>query len=799
MADETVVARLTIDSSGVVRGVNETGDALRTLGAHADEAGFHIGKLGARFFEAFLARDALWKAMDAGRDVMRDMIKDTEDYEQAQFKLSAVIKATGDASGVTFKQIKDLADEMEGSTLFKSEDIETAAAQMMTFKNVQGATLTEGIKLAADLASVYGMNLSETIRNVGRALDSPIQATRLLREYGIQLTKAQQDQLKVWDATGEKMKEQAMLLDILSGKVAGAAEAMDHGLKGATHDLDTAWKNLMVNEGLELSKSIDGIREWATEHENAVKAVMASAAAWAPMTAVFAQHLDEQTQSPEQKSFYRLQSAQQDFYSNLAPRMRKMGALPGDVANPETALTYATNNDRGSGPMHDMIDALTTVVNLREQAAGAIQKEAMLQHNATLAAQEQVRLSKQEAADAVRAAAEKKAAAAAERMLQSDTDKVGGLRDETAEMRMTNAEIARYEILKNSGNMALADEAFRLTTVIDQYHAEQKALDEAARKQEELNRKKEEATQRVEDYIARLNEESTALQLGDKASPGGHDAAVKEASSPGERAAIAAAEQRLTFYKLLAAARSRDEKEEDASAKRVEALWEHSLKRIVDDFASLFDKVLSGKEHSFKQFCSDILAAWSKTLSQMGAEMLTSQLFGGQSSPGGGSGGTGAAGGILSGIIGGLLSGGDGSNLPFGQMMQTATDASAEGAASVDASIAAGVFHAGGVAGRESNGFRSMPAGLFASAPRYHGGLAGDEMPAVLRRGESVLTPEQMREVSSGGDTHVHLHLSAVDGRSAEQFLTANQGHIARIVGDAVTKNRTFANHVRGR
>ena len=60
-------------------------------------------------------------------------------------------------------------------------------------------------------------------------------------------------------------------------------------------------------------------------------------------------------------------------------------------------------------------------------------------------------------------------------------------------------------------------------------------------------------------------------------------------------------------------------------------------------------------------------------------------------------------------------------------------------------SVLAGFFHEGGVAGVETTRTRELDASVFATAPRFHaGGVAGlapDELPAVLRRGEAVLTP----------------------------------------------------------
>jgi len=57
------------------------------------------------------------------------------------------------------------------------------------------------------------------------------------------------------------------------------------------------------------------------------------------------------------------------------------------------------------------------------------------------------------------------------------------------------------------------------------------------------------------------------------------------------------------------------------------------------------------------------------------------------------------------------------------------------------------VVHRGGVIGRDSLSTRAMPVSAFESAPRFHSGRLpwnpSFEMPAVIRKDETVLTPGQ--------------------------------------------------------
>jgi len=70
------------------------------------------------------------------------------------------------------------------------------------------------------------------------------------------------------------------------------------------------------------------------------------------------------------------------------------------------------------------------------------------------------------------------------------------------------------------------------------------------------------------------------------------------------------------------------------------------------------------------------------------------------------------------------------------------------------------VNHGGGIAGMAGRS-RSVPADAFAMAPKFHGGgIAGDEVPSILQKGEGVFTKEQMKAMGRGGgsgDVKVNL------------------------------------------
>ncbi len=96
--------------------------------------------------------------------------------------------------------------------------------------------------------------------------------------------------------------------------------------------------------------------------------------------------------------------------------------------------------------------------------------------------------------------------------------------------------------------------------------------------------------------------------------------------------------------------------------------------------------------------------------------------------------------------------------------------------------IFANVLHAGGKVG-SAGPSRMVPAMAFAAAPRMHdGGMVGlrhDEVPAILQRGERVLSRREAQAYGAGG---VNVTIMARDAESFRQSRTQVAADIARAV-----------------
>lgn len=111
------------------------------------------------------------------------------------------------------------------------------------------------------------------------------------------------------------------------------------------------------------------------------------------------------------------------------------------------------------------------------------------------------------------------------------------------------------------------------------------------------------------------------------------------------------------------------------------------------------------------------------------------------------------------------------------------------------AGLSAKVAHAGGVAEQVGRS-RRVPAVIFAGAARYHtGGVAGlapNEVPAILKRGEEVITASDPRHVANGGASAAPLQsvrINLLDDRSnIGDYMSSSAGE--QVIMEVIDRNQ---------
>lgn len=160
-------------------------------------------------------------------------VNDAQALETQVLTLNAVIKATGQAAGLTADEIIEMSKRLDEQTLGSEKGFTDAATSLLTFKSIGKDSFETVLTLAQDLATTGFGSLESNAKQLGKALEDPVRGLSQLRESGVSFTESQQDMIKALVEGGEKAKAQGIILDALTNQVGGAGKAAGGGLAGA--------------------------------------------------------------------------------------------------------------------------------------------------------------------------------------------------------------------------------------------------------------------------------------------------------------------------------------------------------------------------------------------------------------------------------------------------------------------------------------------------------------------------------------------------------------------------------------
>lgn len=239
MADNEL--RMTIrakdEASGVLKGIGDVaktalGVAIGTIVVPALKA--LAGQLGSVFTEAGAAEDA-------------------------QARLNTVLKSTGGIAGVTAQMANELATSLGQVTRFEDDTVLASEALLLTFTNIGKDVFPQAIIAATDMATVLKTDLDTSIRQLGRALNDPIQGMSALTRMGVQFSEEQKKVITALVESGNVAGAQAIILEQLRIKFGGAAEAAGATFAGQLTIAKNNIGNLKEAIGLQLIPALTGL------------------------------------------------------------------------------------------------------------------------------------------------------------------------------------------------------------------------------------------------------------------------------------------------------------------------------------------------------------------------------------------------------------------------------------------------------------------------------------------------------------------------------------------------------------
>jgi hypothetical protein len=271
---------LNVKTKGLDKGLNTGSKKLKKFERDTKKATDNIkkstskmnnsfGKLGAGILAAFSVR--------AIKNFAEETIKAANVQIQAEAQVQQALKSTRQIAGKNFKELKDLATDLQKTTLFGDEDIlQNATAQLLTFTNIAGKNFDRTQKAALDLATRLGGDLKSASIQLGKALNDPVANLSALSRSGIQFSNDQKKVIKELVKTNQLAKAQTIILDELDKQYGGSAEAAANAAGGGLKQFRNMVGDIKESIGTALIPALEGFAKGVMKLRNSFNEALTS-------------------------------------------------------------------------------------------------------------------------------------------------------------------------------------------------------------------------------------------------------------------------------------------------------------------------------------------------------------------------------------------------------------------------------------------------------------------------------------------------------------------------------------------
>ena len=231
-----LVWKITGDTSGIDKSLDKTDSKVKKTASGIDKSldktdskvektATEFSKLGDIVKKALTFAGvtyAVKKVYDLGKAIVVNSGQAQRNLDQ----LNQVIKSTGGAAGVTSEELQKMAQDFSEVTEFEDDAIIKSQAIMLTFTKIGKDVFPDATEAVLNLSAALGQDLQASTVQIGKALNDPILGITALRRVGVQLSAAQEEQIKNFVALNDVASAQKVILGELSTQFGGTAKAV---------------------------------------------------------------------------------------------------------------------------------------------------------------------------------------------------------------------------------------------------------------------------------------------------------------------------------------------------------------------------------------------------------------------------------------------------------------------------------------------------------------------------------------------------------------------------------------------
>ena len=187
-------------------------------------------------------------------DQLGEIIELANQSNRALAQTNAIVNATGKIAGVSATQVKIMADEIQATTAIQNDFAQAGINVLLQYTRIGEEIFPQATQAMIDMATAMAggvptMSQIEAVaRQVGSALNDPIQGMGRLTQAGITFTEAEKDKVKALVESGNVIEAQNIILNRLA-VFTGSAEAQAGTFEGQIAQTNNAFNDLRKEIG----------------------------------------------------------------------------------------------------------------------------------------------------------------------------------------------------------------------------------------------------------------------------------------------------------------------------------------------------------------------------------------------------------------------------------------------------------------------------------------------------------------------------------------------------------------------
>src|SRR5690606_3903763 len=126
-----------------------------------------------------------------GARLVRSIVRNTTETENALAQLNAALISTGGAAGYSRDQLVDMAQQMSASTTHSINEITRGQTRLLSYTTLVGETYPRALQAAIDQSVRLGISIEQSAEIIGRALETTSRGVASHTLHGCPFTDAE--------------------------------------------------------------------------------------------------------------------------------------------------------------------------------------------------------------------------------------------------------------------------------------------------------------------------------------------------------------------------------------------------------------------------------------------------------------------------------------------------------------------------------------------------------------------------------------------------------------------------------